>query len=205
MFYNKYFKRFIDVLLSMIGIILLSPIFLIIMILIKADSKGPIYFRQKRVGIYKTHFNIIKFRTMKINAPKDCATHLLDNPNFYITKVGRFLRKSSLDELPQLFNIIKGEMSFVGPRPALWNQYDLIKQRDLYNANNIRPGITGLAQISGRDELEIDIKAMYDGQYAREISIFFDIKCIIITAIDVIKKRGIVEGSTDTTKSKQKN
>ena len=160
--YNLYIKRFLSFIISLIAILFLIPVFFIIMILIKLDSKGPVFFIQKRIGKNKTYFNIIKFRTMYVDTPEDIPTHLLQNPDVFITKVGKFLRKTSLDELPQLFNILKGDMSFIGPRPALWNQYDLIEERDLYHANNIRPGLSGWAQINGRDELEIDVKAKLD-------------------------------------------
>ena len=159
------FKRFYDTVGAFIGLILLSPIFLILIILIKLDSKGPIFFKQKRIGRHKKHFNILKFRTMKIDTPKDTPTHLLKNPDQYITRLGRFLRKSSLDELPQIINILKGNMSIIGPRPALWNQYDLIEERDKYNVHKLYPGITGYAQIKGRDTLPILDKAKLDGYY----------------------------------------
>ena len=164
------------------------------------DSKGPIIFTQKRVGKDSTHFNIYKFRTMKVDTPKEIPTHLLDNPNFFITNTGRFLRKTSLDELPQLFNILKGDMSIIGPRPALWNQYDLIEERDKYEANSIRPGLTGLAQISGRDELEISLKAKLDGDYTQNISFILDVKCFIGTIFSVVKSEGVVEGNKDSSK-----
>lgn len=168
--YKDGLKRGIDFLLSLVGIIVLSPILLILCIAIKIDSKGPVIFKQKRVGKNKSHFYIYKFRTMKVDTPQETPTHLLSNPDFFITRVGKFLRKTSLDELPQLFNILKGDMAVIGPRPALWNQYDLIEERDKYHANDIRPGLTGLAQISGRDELEIDYKARLDGQYTANIT-----------------------------------
>ncbi|MBE9900338.1 sugar transferase [Enterococcus casseliflavus] len=193
--YKEGLKRGIDFILSLSGIIVLSPVFLILCIAIKLDSKGPIIFQQKRVGKNKSHFYIYKFRTMKVDTPKEMPTHLLENPDFFITKVGKFLRKTSLDELPQLFNILKGDMAVIGPRPALWNQYDLIKERDKYNANNIRPGLTGLAQISGRDELAIDHKAKLDGLYTENISFSMDVKCFVKTIISVFKSEGIVEGS----------
>ncbi|UQQ99769.1 sugar transferase [Enterococcus gallinarum] len=192
--YKDRVKRGIDFLLSLAGIIILSPIFLILCLAIKVDSKGPIIFKQKRVGKDKSHFNIYKFRTMKVDTPKEMPTHLLENPDFFITKVGKFLRKTSLDELPQLFNILKGDMAVIGPRPALWNQYDLIEERDKYGANNIRPGLTGLAQISGRDELEIQEKAKLDGYYTEHISFGMDVKCFFETIISVLKKEGIKEG-----------
>ncbi len=166
-------KRLFDFILALIGLILLSPLFLIIIIAIKLDSKGPVFFKQKRVGVNKTHFNILKFRTMRIDTPKDMPTHLLKNPEQYITKVGKFLRKTSLDELPQILNIIAGSMAIVGPRPALWNQYDLIAERDKYGANNIRPGLTGWAQINGRDTVSIEDKARYDGNYVENLELLF--------------------------------
>ena len=162
-------KRLIDIILSTLGLIILSPVFLVLIIAIKIDSPGPVLFKQKRVGIHKSHFNILKFRTMRIDTPKDTPTHLLENPDQWITKVGKFLRRTSLDELPQIINIFKGEMSIIGPRPALWNQYDLIEERDKYGANDVPVGLTGWAQINGRDELEIDVKAKLDGEYAEKI------------------------------------
>lgn len=189
-------KRVLDILLSVLGLIVLSPIFLLLIIAIKLDSKGPILFRQKRVGLHKKHFYILKFRTMRIDTPKDTPTHLLVNPDQWITRVGKFLRKTSLDELPQILNIIKGDMSIIGPRPALWNQYDLIAERDKYNANDIYPGLTGWAQINGRDELPIEKKALLDGEYVRKMSFFFDVKCFVGTIISVVKNDGVVEGGT---------
>ncbi|HYE10145.1 MAG TPA: sugar transferase [Patescibacteria group bacterium] len=189
-------KRLFDIVLSLLGLIILSPIFLTIIIAIKLDSPGPMLFKQKRVGIHKNHFYILKFRTMRIDTPKDTPTHLLENPEQWITKVGRFLRKTSLDELPQIINILKGEMSIIGPRPALWNQYDLIAERDKYGANDIKPGLSGWAQINGRDELPIEVKAKLDGEYVGKISLFFDLKCFFGTIISVLKKDGIVEGRT---------
>ncbi|BDH60659.1 UDP-phosphate galactose phosphotransferase [Lysinibacillus sp. PLM2] len=175
--------------------ILLSPIFLLIFIFIKIDSKGPIFFKQKRVGYKKRYFYILKFRTMKIETPSDMPTHLLNNSDQYITRVGKYLRKTSLDELPQLWNVLKGEMSLIGPRPALWNQYDLIEERDKYGANDILPGLTGWAQINGRDELPIDIKAKLDGEYVEKISFMLDCKCFVKTIFSVLKSEGVVEGS----------
>lgn len=201
--YQNYLKRGLDFLLSLLGIIIFSPVFLILCIAIKLDSKGPIIFMQKRVGKNKEHFHIYKFRTMKIDTPKEMPTHLLENPDFFITKVGKFLRKTSLDELPQLFNIIKGDMAVIGPRPALWNQYDLIEERDKYGANDIRPGLTGLAQISGRDELEILVKARLDGEYKAKISFLMDTKCFLGTIISVVKSDGVVEGRTMTSQIKK--
>lgn len=194
----KVIKRLIDFLVSLMATIVLSPVLLITAIAVKADSNGPVFFVQKRVGKGKKHFNMYKFRTMRTDTPHDMPTHLLKDPDAYITKVGKFLRKSSLDELPQLFNIISGDMSIVGPRPALWNQEDLIAERDKYGANDIRPGLTGWAQVNGRDELEIDVKAKFDGEYVEKMSLSFDIKCIINTALQVVKHEGVVEGGTGT-------
>lgn len=190
-----YLKYLLDFVLSLIAVIILSPLFLLLMILIKLDSRGPIFFKQKRVGIHKNNFYIHKFRTMRIDTPKDMPTHLLNNPELYITKVGKILRKTSLDELPQLFDVLIGKMSLIGPRPALYNQYDLIKERDKYKANDIRPGITGWAQINGRDELEIPVKAKYDGEYVEKVSLIFDIKIFFLTFIKVFKHEGVVEGN----------
>lgn len=189
-------KRLIDILFSFVGLIVLSEVFIIIIIAIKLDSKGPVLFKQKRVGINTKHFYILKFRTMKIDTPKDTPTHLLVNPDQWITKVGKFLRKTSLDELPQIINILKGEMSIIGPRPALWNQYDLIEERDKYGANNVPVGLTGWAQINGRDELAIAVKGKLDGEYVEKIGILMDIKCFFRTILTVIIKDGIVEGKT---------
>lgn len=198
MIYTKYIKRCFDFILSLLGLIILSPIFIILILFIKLTSPGPVLFKQKRVGIHKTHFNIYKFRTMRIDTPKDMPTHLLENPDQYITSIGKFLRKTSLDELPQLINIFKGDMSIVGPRPALWNQYDLIAERDKYHANDILPGLTGWAQVNGRDELEIDVKAKLDGEYVKKMSFFFDCKCFWMTISSVLKHEGVVEGGTGT-------
>lgn len=197
-------KRVLDTIISFVGFVILSPVFLILIIAIKVDSKGPILFKQKRVGIHKSHFLIYKFRTMRIDTPKDVPTHLLENPEQYITKVGKFLRKTSLDELPQIVNILKGDMAIVGPRPALWNQYDLIEERDKYGANDILPGLTGWAQINGRDELEIEEKARLDGEYVKKMGFFFDIKCMVKTFTSVLKHDGVVEGGTGTLHDKQK-
>ena len=202
--YSKYLKRIIDFIMSLCGLIILSPVFLILCIWIKFDSKGPILFKQKRVGFHKSYFNILKFRTMYIDTPKEVPTHLLSNPEQYITKVGKFLRKTSLDELPQVFNILKGDMSVIGPRPALWNQYDLIEERDKYGANDIKPGLTGWAQINGRDELEIEVKAKLDGEYVKKMSLWFDIKCFIGTIFSVLKSDGVVEGGTGEINKKEK-
>ena len=189
-------KKIIDRFLAFIGLIVLSPLFLILIIAIKLDSPGSIFFRQKRVGIHKTHFEILKFRTMRTDTPKDMPTHMLKNPDQYITKVGRFLRKTSLDELPQIINILKGDMAIVGPRPALWNQYDLIEERDKYGANDVLPGLTGWAQINGRDELEIPVKAKLDGDYVAKMSFGMDVRCILGTVVSVVRQDGVVEGGT---------
>lgn len=190
----KYLKRSLDVLLSIMGIVILCPVFLIIIIAIKWDSKGPIFFKQKRIGKGKKYFNILKFRTMYIDTPKDMPTHLLKNPERYITKVGKILRKTSLDELPQIFNILKGDMAIIGPRPALWNQYDLIEARDNGGSNNIRPGLTGWAQIHGRDELPISKKAELDNYYTKHMNLVLDIRCFCGTIKSVFCQEGIVEG-----------
>ncbi|WP_019414618.1 sugar transferase [Paenisporosarcina sp. TG20] len=187
-------KRIIDFTLSLAIIVTLSIIFLLLCIVIKLDSPGPILFKQRRVGKGKKEFNILKFRTMKIDAPNDMPTHLLDKPDAYITPVGKFLRKTSLDELPQLINIVKGEMSIIGPRPALWNQYDLIAERDKYKANDVLPGLTGLAQISGRDELAIEVKAKIDGEYVEKRSPGLDFKIFFGTVFSVLKSDGVKEG-----------
>lgn len=191
-------KRMVDIIFSVIGLIILAPLFIIIMILIKLDSKGPIFFKQKRVGIHKTHFHILKFRTMRIDTPKDIPTHLLENPDQYITKIGKFLRKTSLDELPQIWNILVGDMSIIGPRPALWNQYDLIAERDKYGANDVPPGLTGWAQINGRDELPIEVKAKLDGEYVKKMGPWMDMKCFFLTIFSVLRSEGVVEGGTGT-------
>ena len=194
--YQKYGKRILDILLSGCGIIVLAPVYLILAVAIKVDDPGPVFFRQKRVGIHKTHFNILKFRTMKMETPRDMPTHLLTNPEQYITRVGKVLRKFSLDELPQIFQIFTGKMSVIGPRPALWNQFDLIEERDKYGANDVRPGLTGWAQINGRDELPIDVKARFDGEYVENLSFAFDCKCFFGTITSVLKHEGVVEGGT---------
>lgn len=193
--YNSFLKRTTDLILSLMGLVILSPVFLIIALAIKVDDPGPVFFKQKRIGIHKSYFNLYKFRSMKVNTP-DVPTHLLENPEQYISRVGRFLRKSSLDELPQLINIIKGEMSIIGPRPALWNQDDLIAERDKYGANDVRPGLSGWAQINGRDELEIPVKAKLDGEYVENLSFAMDVKCFFGTITSVLKSDGVVEGGT---------
>ncbi|MBR6609588.1 MAG: sugar transferase [Oscillospiraceae bacterium] len=190
----KYFKRFLDIVLSAVGLLVLSPILLIIAVAIKMDSKGPVLFKQKRVAKGKEYFQILKFRTMYADVPKDVPTHLLADPESKITKIGRFLRKSSLDELPQIWNILVGEMSIIGPRPALWNQFDLIAERDKYGANDVRPGLTGLAQVMGRDELPIEVKAKYDGEYAQNVTFANDIKIFFKTITSVLGAKGVKEG-----------
>ena len=202
--YQKYIKRLIDIILSGCGILVLLPVYLIIAVAVKLDDPGPVFFRQKRVGIHKTHFHILKFRTMKMNTPRDMPTHLLENPEQYITRVGKILRKTSLDELPQIFQIFTGKMSIIGPRPALWNQDDLIVERDKYGANDLRPGLTGWAQINGRDELPIDIKAALDGEYVKNLSFLFDCKCFFGTIISVLKGDGVVEGGTGQMEKEKK-
>ncbi|MEK5585135.1 sugar transferase [Paenibacillus sp. FSL P2-0536] len=191
-----YVKQTIDFLLALIGMLVLWPVLLIIAIAIKITSKGPVLFKQKRLGKNKLEFYILKFRTMRTDTPQDMPTHLLEDPDFFITKVGKFLRKTSLDELPQIINILKGEMSIVGPRPALWNQYDLIAERDKYGANDIKPGLTGWAQINGRDELPIEKKASLDGEYTTSLSLIFDIKVFFMTILSVLKSDGVKEGTT---------
>lgn len=191
----KKIKRFLDIILSIFAIIVFSWLFIILALIIKAEDGGNIIFKQKRIGKNKKEFYIFKFRTMKTATPKDVPTHLLENPESYITNIGKFLRKSSLDELPQLFNILLGNMSIVGPRPALWNQYDLIAERDKNGSNSITPGLTGWAQVNGRDELPIEIKANYDGEYVKKMSLLFDIKIILMTVFSVFKAEGVVEGS----------
>ena len=201
--YQKFGKRLLDILLSGLGILVLSPVLLVLVVAIKLDSPGPVLFKQKRVGIHKTHFHILKFRTMRIDTPRDTPTHLLENPEQWITKVGGFLRKTSLDELPQIFNIFAGHMSVIGPRPALWNQYDLIAERDKYGANDVLPGLTGWAQINGRDELPIDVKARLDGEYVKRLSLAFDIKCFFGTIVSVLRHDGVVEGGTGELEKKK--
>ena len=201
--YKNFFKRAIDIVLSFLAIIILALPMLIIALIIKIDDPGPVFFKQKRVGKNKTHFNLLKYRSMKMSTPHDTPTHLLENPEQYITKVGRFLRKSSLDELPQIYNIFIGKMSIIGPRPALWNQDDLIAERDKYGANDVKPGLTGWAQINGRDELEIPVKAKLDGEYVEKLSFFFDCKCFFGTIVSVLKSDGVVEGGTGEMKKKE--
>ena len=198
--YQNVIKRLLAIVLSLLGLICLGWLLILLCIAIKIDSPGPVLFKQKRVGKGKSHFYILKFRTMRIDTPKDMPTHLLANPQQYITRVGKFLRKTSLDELPQLLNILKGDMAIIGPRPALWNQFDLIAERDKYGANDIRPGLTGWAQINGRDELEIDVKAKLDGEYVERLSFGFDVKCFLGTIAAVLRSDGVVEGGTGAKK-----
>ena len=194
--YYRYVKRLLDIVLSLIGLIVLLPVFTFISIWIKADSKGSVIFEQKRIGKGKTLFILYKFRTMFTDAPSEVPTHKLQTPNEHITKVGAFLRKTSLDELPQLWNILKGDMSIIGPRPALWNQDDLVAERDKYGANDVRPGLTGWAQINGRDELEISVKAALDGEYVQKMSLLFDVKCFFGTIVSICRHEGVLEGGT---------
>ena len=200
--YKKFFKRLLDIILSFLGLIVLSWLYLVIIVAIKIDDPGPAFFSQNRVGINKKLFKVHKFRSMKMSTPHDIPTHRLENPEQYITKVGAFLRKTSLDELPQIWDIFVGKMSIVGPRPALWNQYDLIEERDKYGANGIKPGLTGWAQINGRDELEIPDKARFDGEYAEKLNkggfgaLGFDIKCFFLSFFKVVFRIGVVEGGT---------
>ena len=194
--YRNGVKRMLDMVLALGGLMIGGWALLLLAIAVKLDSPGPVFFRQKRVGIHKTHFNILKFRTMRTDTPSDIPTHLLRDPQRYITRVGGFLRRTSLDELPQVFNILMGHMSVVGPRPALWNQDDLIAERDRYGANDVRPGLTGWAQINGRDELEIPVKARLDGEYVRNLTFAMDLRCFFGTFLPVLRKEGVVEGGT---------
>ena len=202
--YRNGIKRLLAIVLSLCGMIMLSPLLLILCIAIKMDSPGPVLFKQKRVGIHKRYFNILKFRTMRIDTPHDMPTHMLANPDQYITKMGHFLRKTSLDELPQLWNIFVGDMAVIGPRPALWNQFDLLAERDKYKANDVRPGLTGWAQIHGRDELEIADKARLDGYYVEHLSFWMDVKCFFGTIKAVLDHDGVVEGGTGTIHREEK-
>ena len=194
--YNNFFKRALDIVLSFIGIVFAAIPMLIVAVIIKLDSPGPVFFRQKRVGKNKKYFTIIKFRSMPITAPHDMPTHQLENPESMLSGFQRFERRMSIDELPQLFTILIGDMSIIGPRPALWNQEDLIAERDKYGANGVRPGLTGLAQISGRDEIAIPVKARLDGEYIEKMSFGFDCKCFFGTVAAVLKHEGVVEGGT---------
>ena len=206
--YKHFFKRLIDVFLSFLGAIVLLPVFLIISVMIFVDDPGPVFFKQKRVGKNKKLFWLHKFRSMKVNTP-DVPTHLLEDPQQYITRVGRFLRKTSLDELPQIYDILFGKMSIIGPRPALWNQDDLIAERDKYGANDVRPGLTGWAQINGRDELEIPVKASLDGEYVARLAagkgkgVAIDIRCFFGTVLSVLRSDGVVEGGTGEMKKQE--
>ena len=205
--YKKFVKRLIDIVLSACGIVVLAPVWLILAIAIKIDDPGPVFFRQKRIAQDKNgekqFFQIYKYRSMKMCTPKDCPTHLLENPEQYITKVGGFLRKTSLDELPQILNIFRGEMSIIGPRPALWNQDDLYAERAKYGANAVKPGLPGWAQINGRDELPIDVKAKLDGEYVERMCFAFDVKCFFGTITSVLKHEGVVEGGTGAMKKEK--
>ena len=194
--YKYFLKRVIDFFLSLIGAIVLLPIFLIISLAIIIDDPGPVFFKQKRVGKNKKFFMLHKFRSMKVKTPKDVPTHMLENPEQYITKVGKFLRRTSLDELPQIFDILRGKMSIIGPRPALYNQDDLVAERDKYGANDVKPGLTGWAQINGRDELEIPVKAKLDGEYVKKMGFIFDLRCFFGTIFSVLRADGVVEGGT---------
>lgn len=206
--YKSFLKRAIDVILSACGLIVLSPVFLIVAIAVIIDDPGPVFFAQKRIGKNKNgkiaFFRLYKFRSMKMSTPHDTPTHLLENPEQYITRVGKVLRKTSLDELPQIFNIFKGDMSVIGPRPALWNQEDLYAEREKHGANDVVPGLTGWAQINGRDELEIDVKAKLDGEYVQKMSFAFDVKCFIGTIFSVLRSDGVVEGGTGEMKKNKK-
>ncbi|MBO5497397.1 MAG: sugar transferase [Oscillospiraceae bacterium] len=202
--YRKFFKRALDILLSAAGTLVLSPLFLLISAAVKLEDHGPVFFSQQRVGIHKRNFRILKFRTMRVDTPHDTPTHLLENPEQWITHVGRVLRKTSLDELPQILQILTGKMSIVGPRPALWNQYDLIAERDKYGANDVTPGLTGWAQVNGRDSLEIMEKARLDGEYARKLSFWLDMKIFFMTLVNVIRRQDVVEGGTGALKGAEK-
>lgn len=190
------FKRFFDILLSLLTIVVFLPLYIVLAILVKCTSKGPIFFKQERIGKYKKHFKILKFRTMRADTPKDVPTHLLENPEKYITGVGRFLRKTSLDEIPQVFNIFVGHMSIVGPRPALYNQDDLVAERDKYHANDIVPGLSGWAQCNGRDTNSIERKAELDGEYVKRFNIWFDIRIVFRTFFQALFGKDEVEGKT---------
>ena len=201
--YRNGIKRLLDFTLALVGLLVGGWAMLLLALAVKLDSPGPVLFKQKRVGIHKTYFNILKFRTMRIDTPRDMPTHLLANPEQYITRVGKFLRRTSLDELPQILNILAGQMAVVGPRPALWNQEDLIAERDRYGANDVRPGLTGWAQINGRDELEIPVKAKLDGEYAEKLSFGMDLRCFFGTFLPVLRGDGVVEGGTGALEEKE--
>ena len=202
--YQKFFKRALDILLSSLGTLVLSPLFLLISAAVKLEDHGPVFFSQQRIGSHRRPFRILKFRTMRVDTPHDTPTHLLENPEQWITRVGRVLRKTSLDELPQILQILTGRMSVVGPRPALWNQYDLIAEREKYGANDVTPGLTGWAQVNGRDSLEIEEKARLDGEYARELSFRLDVKIFFMTLVNVIRRQDVVEGGTGALKGAKK-
>ena len=189
--YVRFIKRALDLLLAAAGAVVLSPVLVLSALAVRLDSPGPVLFRQKRVGRNKTYFEIFKFRTMRSDSPRDVPTHLMKDPARWLTRTGRFLRKSSIDELPQIFNILKGDMSIVGPRPALWNQFDLIEERDKYGANDVTPGLTGWAQVNGRDELDIEEKARLDGEYVKNLSFAMDLKCFLLTIGAVIRAEGV--------------
>ena len=208
--YRHFFKRLIDIVLSFIGIVVLALPMLVFAFIIKAEDRGPVFFRQKRIGIHKTQFGLLKFRSMKMSTPHDMPTHMLENPEQYILRCGRWMRKMSIDELPQIFNIFTGKMSIIGPRPALWNQDDLIAERDKYGANDVKPGLTGWAQINGRDELEIPVKAKLDGEYVAALNaghgkgLTMDCKCFFGTIKSVLHHDGVVEGGTGELKREEK-
>lgn len=202
--YKRFGKRALDLLLSAAGLLLLSPLFLVISLAVKLEDPGPVFFKQKRIGRDKSYFNIAKFRSMRQDTPHDMPTHLLEDPDKWITKTGRFLRRTSLDELPQIAQIFTGKMSIVGPRPALWNQYDLIAERDKYGANALTPGLTGWAQVNGRDELEIEEKARLDGEYARKLSFGLDVKIFFMTILGAFRGSGVVEGGPKELKRGEK-
>ena len=203
--YRKFFKRLLDFVLSALALVILAIPMLIFALLIKLDSKGPVLFWQKRVGLHKETFMMPKFRSMYIDTPAEMPTHLLNDPQRWITPVGKVFRKLSIDELPQIWSILTGKMSIIGPRPALWNQFDLVAERDKYGANDVRPGLTGWAQINGRDELEIPVKAKLDGEYVAKMSFLFDCKCFFGTVISVLKHDGVVEGGTGQLEKEKEN
>ncbi len=205
--YNRFFKRLIDIILSTVGIIVLSLPMAIVAIIIKIDSPGPVLFKQRRVGLHKKEFVMLKFRSMPVTAPKDVATHQLDVDAVHMSKFQKAIRKLSIDELPQLYNIFVGQLSICGPRPALYNQYDLIEERDKYGVNDVKPGLTGWAQINGRDELEIDVKAKMDGEYTAALNagkfkgFFMDCRCFFGTVMSVLNGKGVIEGGTGQLKT----
>lgn len=196
--YRRYIKRALDIILSGLGLAVLSPLFVVIAAAIRIEDPGPVFFKQRRFGIHRTYFDIVKFRSMRLDTPHDMPTHLLEDPERWITRVGRVLRRTSLDELPQIAQIFTGRMSLIGPRPALWNQEDLVAEREKYGANDVTPGLTGWAQVNGRDALEIAEKARYDGEYARDLSFGLDVRIFFMTVVNVLGRRGVVEGGTGT-------